>query len=88
MAFAIAGAVSNKMDDVIIVPFDISSERMELFKTSFKKTEPAVSVEDLGSCDVLFLSVKPQMMKDAVAPLSGYDGLAVSIAAGLKIAFF
>ena len=85
MAFAIAGAVSGKFDDVEIIPFDIAEERLKLFSDSFRNVSPAGSAADLKECDVLFLSVKPQMMKDAVAPLSDYSGLAVSIAAGIKI---
>ena len=89
MAYAIAGAVSENIDDVVIVPFDIAPDRIRLFVDSFTSVEPAASVNELGELsDILFLSVKPQMMKDAIASLSGYDGLVVSIAAGLKIAFF
>lgn len=89
MAFAIAGAVSNKFDDSVIVPFDISDERIELFKSSYGNVEPVSAAAELtDKCDILFLSVKPQMMKDAIEPLAGFSGLAVSIAAGLKISFF
>ena len=87
MAFAIAGAVSDKIDDVVIMPFDIADERINLFKNSFRNVEPAGSAEALKTCEVLFLSVKPQMMKEAVTPLADYSGLAVSIAAGLKIEY-
>ncbi len=89
MAFAIAGAISEKFDDVVIVPYDIAEERIKLFAESFRNVKPVSDPADLADrCDVLFLSVKPQMMKDAIAPLSGFSGLAVSIAAGLKISFF
>lgn len=89
MAFAIAGAVSKKIENAVIVPYDVSSERIEFFRKSFDNTAPADSAEALsGSCDVIFLSVKPQMMAEAAAPLAGYEGLAVSIAAGLKLSFF
>ena len=89
MAFAIAGAVSEKLDNFIIVPFDISSERIELFTDSFRNVEPASSAAELAAgCDVIFLAVKPQMMAEAAAPLAGFSGLAISIAAGLKLSFF
>ena len=40
------------------------------------------------ACEVLVLAVKPQQMKDAVAPLAGKlgDQLVISIAAGLRMA--
>ncbi len=89
MAFAIAGAISEKFDDVVIVPYDIAEERIKLFAASFRNVEPVSDPADFADrCDVLFLSVKPQMMKDAIAPLSGFSGLAISIAAGLKITFY
>ena len=89
MAYAIAGAVSEKLEDVVIVPFDVSSERIKLFSDSFQNVDPAASAAELGTdCDIVFLAVKPQMMAEAAAPLSNYDGLAISIAAGLKLSFF
>ena len=76
MAFAIAGAISEKYDDAVIVPFDINRERLDLFTGSFRNVKPAASAEELGlSCDVLFLAVKPQMMKEAASPLAGYKVL-------------
>ena len=89
MAFAIAGAVSDKIDDVVIVPFDIDSARVKLFTDSFDNVKPVSTAAELASgSDVLFLSVKPQMMREALVPLAGFRGLAVSIAAGLKISLF
>jgi pyrroline-5-carboxylate reductase len=89
MAFAIAGAVSLKIDNVLIIPFDIDEARVKLFTESFGNVKPVQTAAELATaCDVLFLSVKPQMMREAVAPLSGFNGLAISIAAGLKIALF
>ncbi len=89
MAFAIAGAISDKIEDVVIVPFDIDQQRIGLFKASFANVEPAAVPEELASgCDVIFLAVKPQMMEQAAAPLAGFKGLAISIAAGLKTGFF
>jgi pyrroline-5-carboxylate reductase len=50
----------------------------------------AVSTLDAAAlaCDVLLLAVKPQQMRDALAPLAGRLGpqLVVSIAAGLRMA--
>lgn len=89
MAFAIAGAVSQKIDDAVIIPFDIDEARVQLFVDSFRNVKTVSTAAELtSSCDVLFLSVKPQMMRDAITPLSGFSGLAISIAAGLKIALF
>lgn len=51
------------------------------------RTTLAIDVAALA-CDVLVLAVKPQQMKDAVAPLVGKldQQLAISIAAGLRVA--
>ncbi len=87
MAFAIAGAISDKLDGMVIVPFDISSERIELFKSRFINVEPAASAESLMGCDAVFISVKPQIIEDAASPLFPYTGLVISIAAGIKIHF-
>ena len=89
MAFALAGAISESFADAVIVPFDISQERISLFKDSFSSVEPADSVESLsGSCDAVFLSVKPQMMSDVIKPLEKSRGLFITIAAGLKLDFY
>ncbi|MBI9107407.1 MAG: pyrroline-5-carboxylate reductase [Spirochaetales bacterium] len=89
MAFALAGAVSEKMNDTVIIPYDISRDRLELFASSFPNVQPAGSAEELAEgCDVLFLSVKPQMMRDAISSFKEFSGLALSIAAGLKLSFF
>jgi pyrroline-5-carboxylate reductase len=47
---------------------------------------PAIDAAALN-CEVLILAVKPQQMRDAVAPLSGKlrDQLVISIAAGLRL---
>ena len=88
MAFAIAKSIENGRRDCCIMPFDVSDERMRLFEESFCNVKPAFMVEDLLGCDVLFLAVKPQCMKVAIEPLVNFDGLVISIAAGLKISFF
>jgi len=89
MAFALAGAVSEKIDDVVIIPYDIDGGRLELFKSSFRNVEPAGSAALLSEdCDVIFLSVKPQMMAEAISSIKKFSGLAISIAAGLKLSFF
>jgi pyrroline-5-carboxylate reductase len=51
------------------------------------RTTPAIDAAALA-CDVLVLAVKPQQMKDAIAPLAGRLGrqLVISIAAGLRVA--
>ncbi|MDC7124642.1 MAG: pyrroline-5-carboxylate reductase [Spirochaetales bacterium] len=88
MAFAIAGAVSDKLDEYVIVPYDISEERINLFKSNFKNVEPVNQASELEACDILILAVKPQMMKAATAPLSNFSGLVISIAAGIGIFFY
>ena len=89
MAYALAGAVSEKFGKAEIVPFDINPARLDLFRTNFRRVRPVSEAEELAElCDLVFLSVKPQMMEEAVKPLAGYAGLIVSIAAGLKISFF
>lgn len=64
-----------------------SAEARERLTASFGvRTTAAVDAAAL-TCDVLVLAVKPQQMREAVAPLSGRLGgqLVVSIAAGLRL---
>ena len=69
----------------VVEPFAESREK--LTDTFGVRCTPAVDAAALD-CEVLVLAVKPQQMREAVAPLRGKLGkqLVVSIAAGLRMA--
>ena len=68
----------------VVEPF--AEARDKLSESFGVRCAPAVDAAALA-CEVLVLAVKPQQMKDAVAPLAGKlgDQLVVSIAAGLRM---
>jgi pyrroline-5-carboxylate reductase len=64
-----------------------SEERRTLLTEQFGvRCTPSIDAAALN-CETLVLAVKPQQMKDAIAPLAGRltDELVVSIAAGLRL---
>lgn len=69
----------------VVEPFEAAREKLtETFGVRCAATVDAAAL----NCEVLVLAVKPQQMREAVAPLRGKLGnqLVVSIAAGLRIA--
>ena len=69
----------------VVEPYEASRERLtEAFGVRCTETVDAAAL----NCEVLVLAVKPQQMREAVAPFSGKLGtqLVVSIAAGLRMA--
>lgn len=67
---------------------ELNAESRERLAQRFGvRAVPALDDQALA-CDVLLLAVKPQQMRDALAPLAGRLGpqLVVSIAAGLRMA--
>ena len=87
MAYALAGAVSEKIGEVEIIPFDINEQRLQLFSDSFAATRIAASAQDLSDrADIIIIAVKPQVLENALKPLRAFGGLAVSIAAGVGLA--
>ena len=69
----------------VVEPFAESREKLtETFGVRCAEAVDAAALD----CEVLVLAVKPQQMRDAVAPLRGKLGtqLVVSIAAGLRMA--
>ena len=89
MAFAIAGAISEKDKSAVIVPYDIDEERIALFERKLSRVERGKDpLQVVNSCDMTFLAVKPQGITEAVKPLKEATGLVVSIAAGIPISFF
>lgn len=69
----------------VVEPFEASREKLtEAFGVRCVAAVDAAAL----NCEVLVLAVKPQQMREAVAPISGKlrDQLVISIAAGLRIA--
>ncbi|MDP1525411.1 MAG: pyrroline-5-carboxylate reductase [Rhodocyclaceae bacterium] len=69
----------------VVEPFDEARER--LTDTFGVRCTPAIDAAALN-CDVIVLAVKPQLMKEAIAPAAGKlaQQLVISIAAGLRLA--
>jgi pyrroline-5-carboxylate reductase len=69
----------------VVEPFEEARER--LTGTFGVRCTPAIDAAALN-CDVIVLAVKPQLMKEAIAPAAGKltQQLVISIAAGLRLA--
>lgn len=89
MAVALIGGLRRQgFSTAAIQVVEPSAESRDRLAESFGvRCAAAVDAAALN-CEVLVLAVKPQQMKDAVAPLAGKLGgqLVVSIAAGLRMA--
>jgi pyrroline-5-carboxylate reductase len=88
MAVALIGGMKKKGFSAaamqVVEPAAPARERLtEAFGV---RCAPAIDAAALN-CEVLILAVKPQQMREAVAPLSGKlrDQLVISIAAGLRL---
>lgn len=88
MAVALIGGLRNKGFSAagmqVVEPVEAARERLtEVFGVRCAPTLDAAAL----NCEVLVLAVKPQQMKEAVAPAAGQlrDQLVVSIAAGLRL---
>lgn len=88
MAVALIGGLRNKGFSAagiqVVDPVEAARERLtEVFGVRCAPTLDAAAL----NCEVLVLAVKPQQMKEAVAPAAGQlrDQLVVSIAAGLRL---
>lgn len=87
MAQAILGGLIAKghsgADCVVVEPVEAAREKLRAWGVN-----TASHADDrLTACDVIVLAVKPQMMREAIAPLRGRlsDQLVISIAAGVAI---
>ena len=89
MAVALIGGLKKKgFSAAGIQVVEPNAEARERLTDSFGvRCAPAVDAAALN-CEVIVLAVKPQQMRDAVAPLTGAlaTQLIISIAAGLRIA--
>jgi len=88
MAVALIGGLRNKGFSAagmqVVEPVEAARERLtDVFGVRCAPTLDAAAL----NCEVLVLAVKPQQMKEAVAPALGKlrDQLVVSIAAGLRL---
>lgn len=89
MASAIIGGLrEGGMDASRIHVIEPDAARGAALATRFGVTVAAASDSALLGCDVIVLAVKPQQMREALAPLSGRlsSQLMLSIAAGLRVA--
>ena len=84
----IGGMVKQGFDAADIHVIDPGSEARSKLAASYGVTCHADALAAPDSPDVLMLAVKPQQMKEAIAPLLGRLGnsLVISIAAGLNMA--
>jgi pyrroline-5-carboxylate reductase len=89
MAIALIGGLKKQGFSVaaIQVVEPVAEARERLAESFGVRCAPAIDAAALN-CDVLVLAVKPQQMKEALAPAVGKLGehLVVSIAAGLRLA--
>ena len=89
MANAIIGGLRQQgfaaSDMQVVEP--VADNRTQLSKTFGVRCVAAIDVAALD-CDVLVLAVKPQQLREAVAPLAGKlkQQLVISIAAGVRLA--
>lgn len=89
MASALIGGLKKQGFSVagMQVVDPVEETRVRLTETFGVRCAPAIDVSALN-CEVLVLAVKPQLMKEAVAPAAGKltSQLVISIAAGLRLA--
>ncbi len=96
MATALASGFlrSKTLTSNLLFGFDVSSEAGKKFSEATGAVVCSNPVDVVNSVDVLFFSVKPQFMSQALAPIKSAVAeksakiLCVSIAAGLPISFF
>jgi pyrroline-5-carboxylate reductase len=87
MAYALAGGILRKVKDVSLGVSDPNSGRISLFRKDFPDIRVYESNRDLtDSCEGIILAVKPQIMSEVLKEIHDFEGLAVSIAAGITIA--
>jgi len=89
MASALIGGMRAQgfaPSDIVVV--ELQAAGRERLQQAFGVTTVDAPVPALLGCDVIVLAVKPQQMKQALAPLAGQLGsqLVISIAAGLRTA--
>ena len=83
----IGGLVERGADASAIQVVDLLPENCARLAARFGVRAVTEIDESFVHCDLLLLSVKPQQMREAIAPLAGKlsDQLVVSIAAGLRL---
>lgn len=89
MATALIGGLKKQgFSTVAIQVVEPNDAAREQLTNTFGVRATATADASALACDVLVLAVKPQQMKEAVAPLAGKLGqhLVISIAAGLRVA--
>lgn len=79
------GAIqANLINPNDVLGFDPNADAIQQFTQSTGAASTA-EMSDLSSCDVLLLCTKPQHAADALSSLTSFDGLLISIAAGLTL---
>ena len=83
----IGGLVADTSLNLSIQVFDHSEATLEKLKTDFSIIQASSNQALVDQCDVIVLSVKPQVMKSVLTEIDASNSKAVylSIAAGLKI---
>jgi pyrroline-5-carboxylate reductase len=89
MATALIGGMKQQgLSTVAIQVVEPNAAACEQLTNTFGVRATTTADASALACDVLVLAVKPQQMREAVAPLAGKLGnhLVISIAAGLRVA--
>ncbi|MFP4362225.1 MAG: pyrroline-5-carboxylate reductase [Spirochaetia bacterium] len=87
MAYALASGISRQFPGLEILASDVSSERLDIFQSSFETAKVFHSNKEVASRgDYVFLAVKPQIMDTVLSELGYINTCFISIAAGVPIA--
>lgn len=86
MARALAHAIAARFPDITIHASDVRSDALDRFQVEVPASVGHASNADVATeSDVVFVAVKPQMIAEALEPLSAATGVFVSIAAGVRL---
>src|SRR3989339_371126 len=87
MAFALAKAIKNAKLAKSIIASDVNNERLDFVKKELKIKTTKDNKEVIKKSDIVFLSVKPQVIDVVLDDIKNEikDQLIISIAAGVKL---
>ncbi len=86
MGLALAEAMSGRFPDYRYHVFDAAEERSSLFKQAIPQSMVHTGNRSLADAvDILFAAVKPQVIDTVLKEFAAYDGILVSIAAGITL---
>lgn len=86
MGLALASAIAARYPGHRYHVYDVSAERSAVFERSVPSSRVHTGNRSLAeAADVLFLAVKPQVIDEVLEETAAYDGLLISIAAGITL---